>query len=219
LPLLGLLAWSTAEKRSIKIHMKRFLTTAIALFSLVATFAAPVDSNFGVGAQYDTTHVYVPPEDFDKFVASLLATFGGTATKQGVLTLTPTPSLTMSQLVLTPAGTVSVFGFKTPVPYPFGAERTGYLVSMANSKQSRCDRSLIQASIRRECLDHVIVWNETSLRRILRSYFQYYEKSRTHLALAKDAPEPRAVDGPENGRIVAIPQVGGLHHRYERRAT
>jgi len=74
-------------------------------------------------------------------------------------------------------------------------------------------------SIRRECLDHVIVWNEKSLRRILRSYFQYYEKSRTHLALAKDAPEPRAVDGPENGRIVGIPQVGGLHHRYERRAA
>jgi len=74
-------------------------------------------------------------------------------------------------------------------------------------------------SIRRECLDHVIVWNERSLRRILRSYFQYYEKSRTHLALAKDAPKPRAVDRPENGRIVAIPQVGGLHHRYERRAA
>src|SRR5215831_3533577 len=74
-------------------------------------------------------------------------------------------------------------------------------------------------SIRRECLDHVIVWNETSLRRILRSYLQYYEKSRTRLALAKDAPEPRAVDRPENGRIVAIPQVGGLHHRYERRAA
>ena len=74
-------------------------------------------------------------------------------------------------------------------------------------------------SIRRECLDHVIVWNERSLRRILRSYFHYYEKSRTHLAMAKDAPEPRAVDRPENGRIVGIPQVGGLHHRYERRAA
>src|SRR5262252_228185 len=74
-------------------------------------------------------------------------------------------------------------------------------------------------SIRRECLDHVIVWNERSLRRILRSYFDYYQKSRTHLALAKDTPEPRAVDRPENGRIVAIPQVSGLHHRYERRAA
>ena len=81
------------------------------------------------GPQYDTTHVYVAPQDFDKFVASLLATFGGATTKQGVFTVTPTPSLTMSQLVLTPAGTVSVFGFKTPVPHPFGVERTGYLVT------------------------------------------------------------------------------------------
>ena len=109
--------------------MKRFLMTAIALFSLVAVLATPTDSNFVVGAQYDTTHVYVQPEDFDKFVASLVATFGGTTTKQGVFTVTPTPSKTMSQLVLTPAGTLSVFGFKTPVPYPFGIERTGYLVT------------------------------------------------------------------------------------------
>jgi predicted enzyme related to lactoylglutathione lyase len=109
--------------------MKRFLITTIALFSMVAAFATPADSNFGVGAQYDTTHVYVQPEDFDNFVASLVATFGGTKTKQGVFTVTPTPSKTMSQLVLTPAGTVSVFGFKTPVPYPFGVERTGYLVT------------------------------------------------------------------------------------------
>ena len=81
-----------------------------------------------VGPQYDTTHVYVAPDQFDRFVSSLLATFGGTATKQGVFTVTPTPSSTMSQLVLTPGGSVSVFGFKTPVPYPFGLERTGYLV-------------------------------------------------------------------------------------------
>jgi predicted enzyme related to lactoylglutathione lyase len=71
----------------------------------------------------------VAPEDFDRFVTSLIATFGGIATKQGVFTVTPTPSLTMSQLVLTPAGSVSVFGFKTPIPYPFGAERSGYLVT------------------------------------------------------------------------------------------
>jgi hypothetical protein len=109
--------------------MRRFPITAIALFSMVVAFATPSDSGFGVGAQYDTTHVYVQPEDFDKFVASLLATFGGTATKQGVFTVTPTPSKTMSQLVLTPVGSLSVFGFKTPVPYPFGAERTGYLVT------------------------------------------------------------------------------------------
>jgi len=85
--------------------------------------------NVAVGPQYDTTHVYVAPEDFDRFVASVVATFGGTTSKQGVFTVTPTQSSTMSQLVLTPVGSVSVFGFKTPVPYPFGAERTGYLVT------------------------------------------------------------------------------------------
>src|SRR5580698_1489675 len=77
-----------------------------------------------VGPQYDTTHIYVAPADFDTFVASLIATFGGKASKEGVFQVTPTPSQTMSQLVLTPAGSFSVFGFKTPVPYPFGLERT-----------------------------------------------------------------------------------------------
>jgi predicted enzyme related to lactoylglutathione lyase len=86
-------------------------------------------ADVAVGPQYDTTHVYVAPQDFDRFVASLIATFGGAPTKQGVFTVTPTPSSTMSQLVMTPVGTVSVFGFKTPVPYPFGLERTGYLVT------------------------------------------------------------------------------------------
>jgi predicted enzyme related to lactoylglutathione lyase len=85
--------------------------------------------DLAVGPQYDTTHVYVAPKDFDRFVASLLATFGGTTSKEGVFTVTPTPSKTMSQLVMTPVGTLSVFGFKTPIPYPFGAERTGYLVT------------------------------------------------------------------------------------------
>ena len=74
-------------------------------------------------------------------------------------------------------------------------------------------------SIRRECLDHVIVWNERSLHRTLRSYFAYYHDSRTHLALAKDAPESRAVEKPERGRIVVIPQVAGLHHRYYTNVT
>ncbi|OLB25505.1 MAG: transposase [Acidobacteria bacterium 13_2_20CM_58_27] len=74
-------------------------------------------------------------------------------------------------------------------------------------------------SIRRECLDHIVVWNQRSLRRILQSYFAYYEHSRTHLALAKDSPEPRAVETREQGRIVSIPQVVGLHHRYRRQAA
>jgi hypothetical protein len=90
-------------------------------------------ANVAVAPQYDTTHVYVAPEDFDRFVASLTATFGGTTTKQGVFTVTPTASSTISQLVLTPVGTLSVFGFKTPIPYPFGLERTGYLVSDMNA--------------------------------------------------------------------------------------
>jgi hypothetical protein len=91
--------------------------------------AAAITPNVAVEPQYDTTHVYVAPEDFDRFVASIVATFGGTTSKQGVFTVTPTPSSTMSQLVLTPVGTISVFGFKTPIPYPFGSERTGYLVT------------------------------------------------------------------------------------------
>ena len=74
-------------------------------------------------------------------------------------------------------------------------------------------------SIRRECLDHVVIFNECGLRRILKSYFEYYEKSRTHLGLAKDAPIPRPVQPPSLGRVIALPQVGGLHHRYERRAA
>jgi hypothetical protein len=113
--------------------MKRFLTLALLVFPVATVYAAPADSNFGVGPQYDTTHVYVQPENFDRFVASLVATFGGTATKQGVFTVTPTPSQTMSQLVLTPVGTLSIFGFKTPIPHPFGIERTGYLVTNLDS--------------------------------------------------------------------------------------
>ena len=109
------------------IHSLRIFIATIALFGLRAAYAAT--PNVAVGPQYDSTHVYVAPQDFDRFVASLIATFGGTATKQGVVTVTPTPSSTMSQLVFTPAGILSVFGFKTPIPYPFGAERTGYLVT------------------------------------------------------------------------------------------
>jgi hypothetical protein len=95
----------------------------------VAAQATAATPNVAVGPQYDTTHVYVAPQDFDRFVASLIATFGGATTKQGVFTVTPMPSSTMSQLVLTPVGSISVFGFKTPIPYPFGLERTGYLVT------------------------------------------------------------------------------------------
>jgi predicted enzyme related to lactoylglutathione lyase len=86
-------------------------------------------SNVAVGAQYDTTHVYVAPSDVNAFVESFLGTFGGKSTSQVVATVTPTPSSTTSQLLQTSVGTVSLFGFKTPIPVPFGAERTGYLVA------------------------------------------------------------------------------------------
>jgi hypothetical protein len=105
-----------------------FATVTCSLFPATGAVAETVPS-VAVGPQYDTTHVYVAPDEFDHFVTSVIATFGGTASKQGVFTVTPTPSKTMSQLVLTPVGTLSVFGFKTPIPYPFGSERTGYLVT------------------------------------------------------------------------------------------
>jgi predicted enzyme related to lactoylglutathione lyase len=100
-------------------------------FRTSAQSAHPTSTvNVAVGPQYDTTHVYVAPQDFDRFVASVIATFGGTTTqKVGIATVTPTPSSTRLELVLTPVGTLSVFGFTTPIPYPFGLERTGYLVS------------------------------------------------------------------------------------------
>src|SRR6202142_1555525 len=120
--------------KSVRTYVALVLALGLAVGSLhVSAFgqgAQPAETvSVAVGPQYDTTHVYAAPEDFDRFVASLLATFGGTTTKQGVFTVTPTQSSTMSQLVLTPVGTISVFGFKTPVPYPFGLERTGYLVT------------------------------------------------------------------------------------------
>jgi len=74
-------------------------------------------------------------------------------------------------------------------------------------------------SIRRDLLDHVIVLNEQHLRRLLTDYLTYNHGFRTHLALAMDCPVPRAVVPPEAGEVIAVPEVGGLHHHYERRAA
>jgi transposase InsO family protein len=74
-------------------------------------------------------------------------------------------------------------------------------------------------SIRHDCVDHVIVLGESHLRVILKSYFAYYHRARTHLSLGKDAPDPRPVQPPSAGEMVAFREVGGLHHRYERRAA
>jgi transposase InsO family protein len=93
------------------------------------------------------------------------------------------------------------------------------VLSAPRSPWQRAYVERLIGSIRRECLDHVLVFNEASLRRILASYFSYYHASRPHLSLEKDSPEPRAVQPPEWGRVVALREVGGLHHRYERRAA
>jgi putative transposase len=93
------------------------------------------------------------------------------------------------------------------------------VLSAPRSPWQRAYIERLIGSIRRECLDHVIVFHESSLRRTLNSYFDYYHRSRTHLSLGKDSPEPRAIQPPEMGSVVAVPQVGGLHHRYERRAA
>ena len=97
--------------------------------SMAQDKSAGATPSVAVGAQYDTAHVYVAPGDLDRFSDSLIATFGGTKSQQAALTITPTPSKTMWQAVFTPVGTFSVFGFATPIPYPFGVERTGYLVT------------------------------------------------------------------------------------------
>jgi predicted enzyme related to lactoylglutathione lyase len=115
-----------------------------------------------IAPQYDTSHVYVPPQDVSRFVAGFLATFGGTTTKQFTVTVTPTPSLTTSQLLQTPVGTVSLFGFKTPIPYPFGAERNGFLVTdmdLAIKAARRAGATVVVAPFRDPIgRDAVIQW-------------------------------------------------------------
>jgi len=102
----------------------------------VSILGAQADPGTGpgvaVGAQYDSTHVYIAPGDFDSFVNSFVATFGGKPSKRMVSSVTPTPSRTEFQAVLTPVGVLSVFAYQTPVPFPFGQERTGFLVTDMN---------------------------------------------------------------------------------------
>lgn len=93
------------------------------------------------------------------------------------------------------------------------------VLSAPRSPWQRAYVERLIGSIRRECLDHVIVFHEAGLRRMLCAYFAYYHQTRPHLSLDKDAPESRKVQPPELGKVISIPQVGGLHHRYERRAA
>ena len=93
------------------------------------------------------------------------------------------------------------------------------VLSTPRSPWQRAYVERVIGSIRHECLDHEVVFNAMSLRRILASYFAYYHRARTHLSLGKDSPEPRLIEPREMGRVVALPQVGGLHHRYQRSAA
>jgi transposase InsO family protein len=92
------------------------------------------------------------------------------------------------------------------------------LISPLSPWQSHYVERLV-GSIRRECLDRVIVFDERQLRQILKSYFQYYHKVRPHRSLAHDSPIPRPVESPDRGKVIEIPLVGGLHHHYLREAA
>jgi putative transposase len=93
------------------------------------------------------------------------------------------------------------------------------VLSAPRSPWQRAYVERVIGTIRRECLDHIVVFNESSLSRHLQTFVRYYHRTRTHLALEKDAPEPRSVQLPDAGRIISIAEMGGLHHRYERRAA
>jgi predicted enzyme related to lactoylglutathione lyase len=116
---------------------RSMVLVAVFLFPLSASLSgAKADSGPGpgvaVGAQYDSTHVYIAPGDFDALVNSFIATFGGKPSKRMISSVTPTPSSTEFQAVLTPVGVLSIFAYQTPVPFPFGQERTGFLVTDMN---------------------------------------------------------------------------------------
>jgi hypothetical protein len=113
----------------LKTFARATILISVATLAQAAAAPDPAPASVAVGSQYDSTHVYVAPDQMDRFVASLIAAFGGRSSKPVVVTVTPTPSSTISQVVFTPVGFLSVFGFKTPIPYPFGEERMGYLVT------------------------------------------------------------------------------------------
>jgi predicted enzyme related to lactoylglutathione lyase len=119
----------SAFPRRCAIPLAASLLAAISAFSANAQSNPAPDVSVAVGPQYDSTHVYVTPGDLDAFIASFTATFGGHASKLTVTNVLSVPSSTEFQYLMTPVGTLSVFAFQTPIPFPFGQERTGYLVT------------------------------------------------------------------------------------------
>jgi len=182
--------------RTTKICFALPILVALAGISLaVGKNALAEGSPLAVGPQYDTTHVYVAPEDFDRFVESLIATFGGTKSQAAVINITPTPSETKWQAVFTPVGTFSVFGFKTPIPYPFGSERTGYLVSdfdaaIDSAKANHADIVVapFQDPIGR---DAIIAWPGGVYMQL------YWHTTAPHYANLQTVPESRAYVSPD----------------------
>ena len=125
--------------------------------------ATAATKGVAVGPQYDTTHVYVATADLDAFVSSFTATLGGQPSKKVIANILPVPSYTTFQYVWTPVGTLSVFAFQTPVPYPFGQERTGYLVTDMNEalKEAKASGAEILVAPFKDPvgLDAVVQWD------------------------------------------------------------
>jgi hypothetical protein len=177
----------------------------------VAAQSRPDTPEVAVGAQYDTTHVYVAPEHFDRLVDSLIATFGGHKAQLGVFQVTPTPSETMTQLVFMPVGTISVFGFKTPIPYPFGLERTGYLVTDIYSavKTARANGADVPVAIFPDPIgkDAIVEWPGG-----VRMQLYWHIKAPDYAPLTT-VPENRAYVSPERADALVRGFVAFSHGR------
>jgi hypothetical protein len=123
------------RRKEARLNLLGWVIVLAAVLSLLGECQSGVNAtpaqgaSVAVGPQYGATHVYIAPRDFDAFVASFIATFGGTTSKRAVVNVLPVASSAEFQYVLTPAGGLSVFAFLTPIPFPFGQERTGYLVT------------------------------------------------------------------------------------------
>jgi hypothetical protein len=143
------------------------------------------------------------------------------------VTAHPTPAWTAQQLrEAWPWDTAPRFVIRdrdgvdgTAVPHVAQAMGIQEVVTAVQSPWQNPFAERVIGTLRRECLDHVIVWNERSLKRRLRQYLPYYHRWRTHLSLDKDAPVLRPIQEPECGAVVAISHLSGLHHHYERRAA
>lgn len=108
---------------------KKNLLLSVAIISLHLFATASANQSVAVGPQYDSTHVYVAPQDLDPFVTSFVATFGGQPSKPFVVNVLPVPSSTKFRYIMSPVGMLSVFAYQTPIPFPFGQEHYGYLVT------------------------------------------------------------------------------------------